>query len=201
LARKLEIEFVGDTKDLEKAFARTRKAGTAAGKSIEGVHVRMRKSFAGITASAAKMGAGVLAAYASIEGAKKAVDVTEQLGKATIGLHKNLGLTIEQASRWAAVTKARGIDAKQLTQAFGTLSKNAFAVGQAAAKQGKQLDALGHSHADLKKAAALAAKGLGPQAQAFKESPAPTRTSRGSCSRSPTASATCTPARTRPRSG
>lgn len=194
MARKAEFIFVGDAASIVKAAEKaanatkttarvaeesSNKVGAAAAKSAaastrgaatqERVHVRMRKSFAGLSASAAKMGAGVVAAYASFEGVKGAVEATDDLAKTTISLHKNLGLTVEQASRWGAVAKARGIDTKALTQAFGTLSKNAVSVGIASDKQKKSLDALGKSQGDLKKGAALAAKGLGPQAQAFKD--------------------------------
>lgn len=166
--RTAEVLFIGNAASIVKAARQGEKATQRFGKTAESTHNRARKSFAGLTSSALKMGAGVAGAYASIAGAKQAIATTEELAKSTIGLHKNLGLSVTQASRWAAVAKARGIDSKQLAQAFGILGKNAVAAGDGQDKQRKALDALGGSQADVKKRMALLSTGAGAQAKVFK---------------------------------
>ena len=71
---------------------------------------------------AAKTALGLVAAYAGVAAAKKAVTATVDLGKAALGLNRNLGLTIGQGSEWGAVAKSRGIDNKALTMSFTKLS-------------------------------------------------------------------------------
>jgi 3D (Asp-Asp-Asp) domain-containing protein len=69
-------------------------------------------------------GAGFASVSAGIGAARNAVGATEDLAKGTLALHRNLGLTIQDASRWAAVAKARGIDTSDLSTSFTNLSKN-----------------------------------------------------------------------------
>lgn len=122
LTRTLSVAVVGDADSLVRSFRKVDTAAGRSGKNVEHLHVRVRRSFAGMTASAAKMGAGVVAAYASIEGVKGAVDATEELAHTTLTLHKSFGLTIKSASEWGAVAKARGADGKALTMSFKALS-------------------------------------------------------------------------------
>jgi 3D (Asp-Asp-Asp) domain-containing protein len=95
--------------------------------------------------AAAGRGRGVLGAAAgivSVSAAKQAVGVTEALAKTTLGLHKSFGLIVQDASRWAAVTTARGVDGKQLTMGFKTLATQVRNATQAEGKQAEALDNL-----------------------------------------------------------
>lgn len=115
----------------------TKTAGTAekTGSRLQRTHGRIGSSFGGMAKRAIGAGAAMAGAYASIAGAKKAVSVTTDLAKTTLSLHNNLGLSTEQASRWAAVGAARGVEGKALNQAFGTLSKTI--VGAKAGTEGQ----------------------------------------------------------------
>jgi hypothetical protein len=116
---------------------------------------------------AAKAAAGLAAGYASIAGAKDAVNVTTELAKATIGLSKNLGMSTKDASAWAAVARARNVDAKALNMSFGKLSREIVAANEGTQKQREELDRLGTSQKDQERRQALIAAGAGAQAEAF----------------------------------
>lgn len=120
-SRKLTVEFLGDTAGLEKSLARA----NARLRKFEG-QTRSTNDHVGVLGAglkrAAGAAAGMAAGFASIHAAKDAVDTTEELGHATLKLHKNFGLSIQSASEFAAVMKARGVDAKQGAQAFKTLA-------------------------------------------------------------------------------
>lgn len=148
---KTASEAEGSSRKTSAANTRTAKSAEQAGHQIEGAHVRVRKSFAGMTASAAKMGAGVVAAYASIEGAKKAVEATETLAHSTLTLNKSFGLTVHTASEWAAVAQARGTDGKALTMGFKALSTATHAASEGGKAQVKAFGELGISHKELQK--------------------------------------------------
>jgi hypothetical protein len=142
VARKAEFIFVGDAQSVIRAAKQTSAATEKAGKSVDSVHVRMRRSFAGLTASAAKMSSGIIAAYASIEGAKKAVSTTEDLAKSTLTLHKSFGLSIKSASEWASVAKARGADGKSLVMGFKALATQTRNARQGVDAQSQAVDNL-----------------------------------------------------------
>jgi hypothetical protein len=125
-----------------RASAETEKRGRAQGrvfKGLGGTVGGLGKSYLG--AAKGILAAG--AAFASYQGIKSAVDMTTELGKTTIGLSKNLGLSTEAASEWAAVAKTRGVDAKALNMSFGTLSKNIDASSKAGSSQAKTFQQLG----------------------------------------------------------
>jgi hypothetical protein len=94
--------------------------------------------------------AGLGIGFAAFHQAREAVSVTEELAHATLQLHKNLGLDVQTASAWAGVARVRNVEAKQLAQSFGTLSKNIVAGEQGGKQQVKLLHQLGLSVADLK---------------------------------------------------
>lgn len=110
------------------------------------------------------------AAWASWKGMQDAVHQTQDLGLATLKLHKNLDLAIGPASELAGVMAARNIDPKQGMQAFAVLSKQVTAAGDGAAKSQKLFERLGIPLDRLKKmnfqqvlgAVADGAKRLGP---------------------------------------
>jgi hypothetical protein len=181
--KKAEVLYVGDAKSIVRAAQQAGNANKKFAKETEGAHARVGRSFAGMASRAVKAGVAVGAAYASIAGAKAAVNTTEDLAKVTLSLHKNLGLSVHSASQWAAVAKSRGIDGKALNQSFGTLAKNAVAAAQGQDKQKTSIVGLikeqnkltktGASRAQVEaagaKITAAASKSAGPQADAFKK--------------------------------
>jgi hypothetical protein len=130
-----------------------------------------RTPFSHLSGEAKGLAKQVLAvglAYTTVAGLKGAVNTTVDLGKATIGLNRNLGLSVATGSAWAAVAKQRGIGNKALIGSFTTLSKQVEAANQGYADQRKKLSGLGHSLADEAKRRAITAAGAGKQAEMFK---------------------------------
>lgn len=150
----VRVSITGDADSLVRETGRADRAleklGTAGSK-----HLKTAGTAAGILDSRlgklAKAASAAGAAYLAIAEAKEAVNTTVSLGKATISLNRNLGIGIERASEWATVAKVRGIETKQLNQAFGTLAKNETAAADGAAKQTQAFKDLGVSQGELKR--------------------------------------------------
>lgn len=90
-----------------------------------------------------------VAGIAAFEGLHAAAETTEAFAHSTIGLHKAFGLTIEDASRWAAIAKTRGVAPNALTMAF---TKNSRAVEAASTDwktNGKVLRSIGITQKDV----------------------------------------------------
>jgi hypothetical protein len=133
-----------------RASAETEKRGRSQGRIFKG----LGSTVGGLGKSYFGAAKGILAAgaaFASYEGIKSAINTTTELGKTTIGLSKNLGLSTQAASEWAAVAKTRGVDAKALNMSFGTLSKNIDASSKAGSSQAKTFEQLGVPLQVLKK--------------------------------------------------
>lgn len=173
-ALSAEIVGVGDASKVAaagstrfgKATSETEKRARASGRMFGG----LRKGVGALGGSYFSAAKGILAAgaaFASYQGIKSSIDTTVALGKTTINLTKNLKLSTQAASEWAAVATVRGVDAKALNMSFGTLSKNIDAATKGWGKQSAALGALGTKQADQKKRLALIAKGAGTQADAF----------------------------------
>lgn len=94
-----------------------------------------------------KRGVGIVAGIATVASAEKAVSVTEQLAKTTLTLHKSFGIAVKDASRWSAVSQARGADGKQMTMGFKALATQVRNATQAQGKQNTALDALREKNA------------------------------------------------------
>jgi hypothetical protein len=130
------------------------KAMTTAGAASTKASKRM--SAASKTAStgfltAAKHAGGLVAAYASIKGLEKSVHTTEDLGKTTLTLSKSFGLATHEASRWAAVAKARGTEGKALTMGFKSLATQTRSSAAASKYAGNAFQDLGISQKELRK--------------------------------------------------
>jgi hypothetical protein len=125
----------------EEEGAAVRKVGTEA--EVAGATGLMGKLKEGARSwgSAAKSLLAFGAGFATFEGVKKSVETTEQLGVATLRLHRNMGLNIQDASAWGAIAKMRNIDLKQLQMGFTILSRN---IEGATAGSKKQV--AGHQH-------------------------------------------------------
>lgn len=130
---------------VEHQTAAVKRGAAASGKAAsdtEHFHLRMRKSFAGLTSSVTKYAVETAAAYASIEGARNAIETTLQLGETTLKLSKTFGLATDQASRYAGVLQARGVDASTLTMNFKTLSTAVHSASLATDAHSQALDQL-----------------------------------------------------------
>lgn len=79
---------------------------------------RQRRSVKGLVGALGGLGA----AYGAYNLAKKSIDTTEELTKGTLKLQRLFGLSDKTASAFVGTAIARGTDAKQTAQAFGTLS-------------------------------------------------------------------------------
>lgn len=176
----LEVIVAADPRSLESGLARAGKATDKFGKTADSTSRRTKRGFMGMEASATKLAkslVGVGAAYLSIKGAKDAIATTQDLGKATAKLSRDLGLSTQEASRFAAVAKVRGIDIKSLSQSFGTLSKNAVAAADGGKTQAAAFKTLGISVKDVKAGTKDFNGLLGKVADGFKNTEAgPVRT-------------------------
>lgn len=108
---------------------------------------RLRSAFIGAAAAAG----GAVAAYVSVAQAREAITTTQELALTTMGLERNLGLATVEASRWAAVTRARGVDSKALTMGFTSLSKAIEGAKAGTESSLKPFAALGITQAELSK--------------------------------------------------
>jgi hypothetical protein len=154
--RKAEVVFIGDAASIVRAAQQAEAAVGRSATNISKHHATIASSFSGMAKRVAGAAVGFAAAYASIEGVKGAVDSTEQLAETTIKLTRVMGLNVQQASAWASVAKVNDLSTRQLSQAFGTLSKNsaatldAFSKGTAATShQAEAFKQLGISQKDL----------------------------------------------------
>jgi hypothetical protein len=143
-AAAIEKEVSGLGSASERAAAKSRGFGRAQ----RGLHPQLRETGKRLY-SAAKGVALLGAAYVGAAGIKSSIDTTESLAEATISLHKNLGLSVEKASEWAAVARSRNIDTKAMNMSFGTLSKNIHGATKAGSSQAKTFQELGVSQKTL----------------------------------------------------
>jgi hypothetical protein len=124
------------------------------GKTAEKSNNQVRRSSRlGVGALKGLAGAAVATgvAFLSIGAAKSAIDTTAKLAKTTIALHKNLGLTNEVASQWAALALSRGVDTSTLSTSFTNLSKNVEAAGGGSKRAIAMFRELGISQDELTK--------------------------------------------------
>lgn len=103
-----------------------------------------RKSglLAGGLKRAAGAAVGLAAGYVGISTAKHAVNTTEELGKSTLTLARSFGLSTRLAGEWAAVSRARGTDGRQLVMGFKSLATQVHNATEGIGAQGSALDDL-----------------------------------------------------------
>ncbi|MGI8593940.1 MAG: hypothetical protein ACR2ML_06165, partial [Solirubrobacteraceae bacterium] len=159
-SRQLVTRLALDTDSFTRGFQRAeRTAGQAqrrmagssrrAATSLERDNRRASGSFSQLSRRAIGAGAGVAGAYLTISKAQAAVSATESLAKTSLGLARNLGLTTREASRWAAVATARGVDGKALTMSFTALSRQAEQAAGGSEKARRAFRNLGIDQRDL----------------------------------------------------
>ena len=94
---------------------------------------------------------GFTGAFAAIQGLRASVDTTEDLGKAAMGLSRNLGLSDKEAVRWAGTARLRGIDAAALGKSGAILGKQMLQAARGSKTASAAFRALGVSQATLRK--------------------------------------------------
>lgn len=153
-----------ETKAAERHLDRFGKGASKSFKTVGGAAGMLDSRLGKLAKAASAVGV----AYLAIAEGKEAVSVTTDLAKATIGLNKNLGISVKTASEWAAVAKVRGIETKQLNQSFGILGKNLQGATEQYDKQRAAISHLGKSEADRLKLTEMVNQGAGKQANAFR---------------------------------
>jgi hypothetical protein len=150
MARKIAVEIVGDSRQLERAFQRSGKSAKQFNQQIG------RLSRGGIAASGLFRGMGQSIAFASgtflggaglVAGMKSAVeaasDLNEQVSKTNVVFGESAG----QIEAWSKTTaQAMGLSQRQAlatASSFGALFKPIGLVGPKAAEQAKALTQLG----------------------------------------------------------
>jgi hypothetical protein len=101
---------------------------------------------------AAKSAALAATAYIGISQATAAIDTTENLARATLVLHHNLGLSAKTAGAFAGEAKARDVDYQRLTMATKGYSNAVELAKQGSASQAGAFKTLGLSMKELKSA-------------------------------------------------
>ena len=84
-----------------------------------------------------------------------------------MGLERNLGLATKEASRWAAVTRARGVDSRTLVMSFTSLSRAIDGAREGTESSVEVFDKLGISQKQLRATQGDFSKQVGLVAQAF----------------------------------
>lgn len=92
---------------------------------------------------------GVAGVYAL----KTAVENTTELAKTTSGLNRNLGLSAQEGSRWAAVAYARGISTQTLTTGTTKLARSFVEANRKGGTARTALNQLGITHAQAARGA------------------------------------------------
>jgi hypothetical protein len=118
--------------------------------------------------SAAKWGLGFLG-VGGVLAIESSIHASEELGKTTVGLTRNLDLQNNVASRWGAVAQAREIDSKSLTMSFTTLSRRMVEAGRKGGTLLTPFHQLGLSQEDAAKGSKNFEWGLMRVAKAFGE--------------------------------
>ena len=145
---QLQISFVIDSKGLTTGMNRvTSQTGRMAKSADRGARSTAALGSALKTAAIAAGGAAL--AYVSVAQAKAAIQTTQDLALATAGLNRNLGIATVEASRWAAVTRARGIDSKTLTMSFTSVARALEGVKTGSESARAPFEALGISQKEL----------------------------------------------------
>jgi len=108
------VESGAATKAANAAATGSARTGSRAGKAWTTAGKAAKYGALGLAGAVAGLG------YAGV----KSVDHMQQLGLTAAGLRRNLDLTAESGSRWAAVAESRGIAPTALNMAFKTLATN-----------------------------------------------------------------------------
>lgn len=101
---------------------------------------------------AARYGIGFLG-VGGVFALKSAVENTAELSKTTTGLNRNLGLSVQEGSRWAAVAHARGIATTALNMNFTKMARSFVEANRKGGTARTALNQLGITQAQTAKGA------------------------------------------------
>jgi len=127
VARNLKVEarLIADTgaytAGIRRAMADTDRFGRSTKKAGRS------DPFSGLAKNALKAAAATASLYTVYDQGKKAVNTTLDLAKSTKALTRTTGLSTQEASRFVAVAKVRGIENAKLAASFTILSKQIVA--------------------------------------------------------------------------
>lgn len=120
-ARQMEAEGKKGAKGVESVGKAATRTGHATSKTARATSL-LTKSY-GRLGKAARYGIGFLG-VGGVFALESAVTNTQELSKVTTGLNRNLDLSIQEGSRWAAMAHARGIATTALNMSFTKMAKN-----------------------------------------------------------------------------
>lgn len=163
--RVLEVDAVVDSAKLAAGFRRMGSAAEKFGKDASRAGATGSKGLDRLGKSAQATSrhlkgmspglAGAIGGFTSLAGAaallKDSVKQTESLAKGTVLLARTTGESTQEASRWVAVARSRGVEATALNRSFVALSKNIKAATDGGDKQIETFKRLGVSQQELKR--------------------------------------------------
>ena len=164
--KKLGKEVVAKVRPMASEFGKMAVSQSKAGKQTTLLD-RGTRRLGGSLSRAARYAIGAAAAYVSIAKGKEAITTTLDLSKSTAGLNRNLGLSVNVASRWGAVAKARDIDSKSMTMSFTILSKRMVEAAHKGGTAMESFNRLGISQGDVERGSRDFEFGLMRVAKAF----------------------------------
>jgi len=165
---QLRVGFVVETNGLRTGFQKATRETDKFGRSTTKTS-RATSALGTTLRRVAVAAAGAAAAYVSVAQARRAIETTQELSLTTAGLRRNLGLATKEASKWAAVTKARGVDSRTLTMSFTSLSRQLEAVKDGSESSIKVFRSLGITEKQLAATQGDFSKQVGLVAEAFGE--------------------------------
>lgn len=134
--------ITGVDKAADRADDSTAAMGRTMGKS--------GRSIKGTIGTMAKWAGGAAAVAGGARFLKGAATATMDLGKSTLALQRSTGMSVETASEWGSVLKARGVETKQFQVGLTKLSKQMVAGAGDSKKYASTFKALGVSQDTLK---------------------------------------------------
>ena len=143
----IEGDASGVTRAARQAEASLKRLDRAGSKSLGG----LSKTAKGLNPHLA----GAIAGFTSLAGAaallKDSVKTTEDLAKGTAMISRTTGESTQEASRWVAVAKVRGLEVTRLNRSFVGLAKAIEGANAGSKKQAELFKDLGISQKELAK--------------------------------------------------
>lgn len=144
----VKASIIADAKSFVQGV---RQATAATDRFGKATRRRGADPFAGMARSALRAAAATASLYGAYDQGRKAVNETKDLAKSTIQLTRTTGLSTQEASRFAAVTKVRGIEMTKLAASFTIFSKQIVAAQDGSEKASQAFQRLGVSQAALQR--------------------------------------------------
>jgi hypothetical protein len=149
MARELVVRIVGDSRDVERALARSSKAAKGFEAQITGLGGSFRRAFAG-TAAAFGATAGIGVVVDQLKGAVDAAsDLSEQMSKTNVVFGKSAAGITDWSTKTATAMGLSQRKALAAASTFGLLFKNVGQGDAAASDLSTRLVALGADLASL----------------------------------------------------